>query len=305
MPETRTRHQEPSDREKKTYRYLRVAMVLMAVGLGVSVLYERVKAPEDCWQISISAYYYTPVQGFFVAAMVTIGVCLIALQATTRREDVALNLAGACAPFVAFVPTPAVNVCGYNLTDEGARNLSVGNNVFALLVIAGLTLVVAAVLPRLPRTRFATAPSRADRVGYAVATALYVGTAYAFFVQRTFFLRWGHLAAAVLMFVLIAAVVRFNGQDARSRRLRSAYRAVFAGMVAAAVLNGAAGLAGWDHWALCLEACLIGLFTVFWIVQTVELWNAGVRPPDGTPATPQPASALPRSGEPEAPAPAR
>jgi hypothetical protein len=302
MPETGTRHQEPSDREKKTYRYLRVAMVLVAIGLCVSVLHERIHAPEDCWQISISAYYYTPVQGFLVAALVTIGVCLIALQATTRREDVTLNLAGACAPFVAFVPTPAVNVCGYNLTDEGARNLSVGNNVFALLVIAGLTLVIAALLPR---TRFATTRSRADRAGLAVATALFGGATCVFFFQRSLFLRWGHVAAAVLMFALIAVVVRFNAQDARTRRLRSTYAAVFAGMVAAAVLNGAAGLAGWEHWALSIETCLILLFVVFWVVQTAELWNAGVRPPGAERGTPLPASAHPRSDEPEAPARAR
>ena len=268
---------EPSEREKKTYRYLRIAMVLMAAGLGTSVLYERIKAPEDCWQTSISAYYYTPVQGFFVSALVTIGICLIALKAATDHEDIVLNLAGACAPFVAFVPTPTANPCGYNITDPGARDLSIGNNVSALLVIAALTLVVSALLARGRTSALATAPSRADRTGYLIALVLFGITTYVFLWEREWFTRWGHPAAAILMFVFIAVVVFFNAREARELPLKVVYGAVFAGMVVAAVGNGIAGWTGWDYWVLSIEACLIALFAVFWVVQTLELWNQGVR----------------------------
>ena len=69
-----------------TWRYLRLAMVAHGCsGWPVAVLYEAVRV-EGCWQTSISAYYYTPVQSIFVGALVTIGVCLIACEgpATAR-----------------------------------------------------------------------------------------------------------------------------------------------------------------------------------------------------------------------------
>ena len=78
----------------KTYRYLRLAMIALVVGLFACVLYEHSKTRTGCWQTSISAYYYTPVQGFLVAALVTIGVSLVALRGNTDWEDVLLNMAG-------------------------------------------------------------------------------------------------------------------------------------------------------------------------------------------------------------------
>jgi hypothetical protein len=52
-------HIEPSY-AVKTWRYLRVAMVVVVFGLGVSIAYERSKVRPGCFQTSISAYYYTP-----------------------------------------------------------------------------------------------------------------------------------------------------------------------------------------------------------------------------------------------------
>ena len=96
----------------KTTRYLRLGMIALVLGLGVSVLYEHAKTRPagggHCWQESISAYYYTPVQSFLVAALVAVGICLVALKGSTEFEDVALNFAGVFAPIVAFVPTPNV-----------------------------------------------------------------------------------------------------------------------------------------------------------------------------------------------------
>lgn len=43
----------------------------------------------------------------------------------------------------------------------------------------------------------------------------------------------------------------------------------------------------WQHWLFVLEATLIILFAAFWVVQTVELWDEGLRrapPPDPVPA---------------------
>ena len=87
----------------KSYRYLRLSIVVVVLALLASVLIER--SHVDCFQESISAYFYTPVQAMFVSALVVIGVCLIAVRGRTTGEDVLLNLAGVLAPIVAFVPT--------------------------------------------------------------------------------------------------------------------------------------------------------------------------------------------------------
>jgi hypothetical protein len=45
-----------------------------------------------------------------------------------------------------------------------------------------------------------------------------------------------------------------------------------------------AALATWDHWVLAIEATLIALFGVFWVLQTIEHWA----PPEEQPAPPRP-----------------
>ena len=87
----------------KSYRYLRLAIVVVVLSLIASVLIERSKT--SCWEVSISAYYYTPVHAMFVGALVAIGVCLIAVKGSEEWEDMLLNVAGILAPIVAFVPT--------------------------------------------------------------------------------------------------------------------------------------------------------------------------------------------------------
>jgi hypothetical protein len=34
---------------------------------------------------------------------------------------------------------------------------------------------------------------------------------------------------------------------------------------------------GWEHWILGIEAALIALFAMFWVIQTKELWREGLR----------------------------
>ena len=71
----------------KTYRYLRLAMLTMLVMLAAGVLIERAHNAAGCFQPSISDYYYTPAQAVFVASLITIGVCMIALKGSTEWED--------------------------------------------------------------------------------------------------------------------------------------------------------------------------------------------------------------------------
>jgi hypothetical protein len=137
---------DPASEAVKTWRYLRLAMVALVAGLAASVVYEHFQTATSCWQPSFSAYYYTPVQGFLVGALVTIGVSLVAVKGNTDWEDLLLDLAGISAPVVAFVPSPDPGTCGSVLTTPAHRDLNIANNVTALLLVGGLGLVVAAVL---------------------------------------------------------------------------------------------------------------------------------------------------------------
>src|SRR4051794_9527576 len=177
----------------KTWRYLRLAMVALTVGLGASVLYEHGKTDPACWQGSISAYYYTPVQGFLVGALVTIGVSLVAVKGNTDWEDVLLNLAGVCAPVVALVPTPGTGSCGSVLTTTANRNLNIGNNITALLIAGGLGLLVVAILAaRRGWNPEQTKLTRTAKVGFVSAVVLYVVTWAVFLFARGLFIHWGH-----------------------------------------------------------------------------------------------------------------
>src|SRR3954470_4971678 len=103
-----------SESTTKTYLYLRVGLVALAVFLSASLVIELTWG-DGRWLGSISAYYYTPVRAVFVGTLVAMGVCLIAIKGRDRpREDLMLNLAGMCAPVVALCPIPLEDVaaCG-------------------------------------------------------------------------------------------------------------------------------------------------------------------------------------------------
>jgi hypothetical protein len=120
----------------KTWRYLRLAMIALVIGLATAVVYEVVRGGADCVQTSISAYYYTHAQAIFVGALIAIGTCLICLRGSTDLEDVLLNIAGMLAPVVALVPTPQTGDCASlpGVPQDPTPNIE--NNVTALLVMA-------------------------------------------------------------------------------------------------------------------------------------------------------------------------
>ena len=264
----------------KTWRYLRITMIALVVGLGVSIGYERSKAP-GCFQESISAYYYTPVQGFLVGALIAIGACLIALQGNTAVEDILLNLAGMFAPVVALVPTPGTGSCASVLGSTKDRDVNVANNNVALLAVGlvGILVIGALIVRGFVRGVPPPAPSL---IGYGVSVAVWaIGVGF-FAGDRHVFTHYAHYAAAIAMFVCILLVVVLNAFAFRSKTqngsLRNRYLAIAIAMLAAVVLIGLLALTtDWRHWVLVLEASLIGLFALFWAVQTAELWHDGLR----------------------------
>jgi hypothetical protein len=296
----------PDEIVVKTTRYLRLGMLGLVVGLGASVFYEHAQTHPSCWQRSISAYYYTPVQSFFVAALVSIGIGMIVLKGNTEWEDVLLNIAGCFAPLVAFVPTPDIGDCGSVLTDTTNRNLNVANNVSALLILAGLALLFLLYL----RLKPAGWPPRADlpsgqagtvaTIGLGLTVLLYLAAWLVFLLDRSWFIGHAHTAAAITMFAFIFLVVLDNAINRYFTRrahglpahLLNRYGWLALAMLLAAVVVGLLG--GFGHFAyavIWIEASLISLFGIFWALQTVELWTYGLRtspPPTSPPPTEQP-----------------
>jgi hypothetical protein len=259
----------------KTWRYLRVALVVLVAGLAVAVGYEVFHGSCKCFLTSISAYYYTPTQGYFVGALVAIGVCLFCLKGNTEGEDVLLNLAGVFAPVVAFVPTPDEDKSAVVRFTPEDIDANVTNNITALLVVGALGLILGAVLSKRNR------PAQKALIGYGVAVAVYLAALLWFVIDLDSFVDHAHLTAAGLMFACIIAAVWLNAigykEKCGAESLRNRYLAIAIAMLSSVVVLFVAKLAGYDHWLLVLEALLIGLFAVFWFIQTVELWNEGLR----------------------------
>jgi hypothetical protein len=291
-----------------TWRYLRGSLVLMAVGLLFAVGYEVLRA--DCWQQSISAYYYTPVEGILVGALVAIGIALVCLRGASDGEDVLLNWAGLCAPFVALVPTdPPRGGCGPVVADAASRDLSVGNNVSTLFVLLAIGLVAAAAASLInERTGSRRGPSSIDRAGFGIAVLALLVAAGFFLWDRDGFINVAHPTAAISLFVLIFVNVVLNAYQRSLVRKRdklprarfdrhplvNRYSVIAALMLVDVVVHVVLVVREWPYTVFSIEATLVILFGFFWGIQTVERWRDGVTPrPRPRPGTdPQPVESV-------------
>jgi hypothetical protein len=249
-------------------------MVAVVLGLGASVVIEVVKMSPGCFQTSISAYYYTPVRAVFVAALVTLGVSLICLRGSTDREDLLLNVAGMLTPVVAFVPTPSYTPsCTSVPAPIEHVSANVANNIVALLIVSGVALlIVGGVLAFTETTLLA-------RVGGALGALLWATTLVVFLSARDAFLDNAHDVAAGLMFLCIVLAAVDNACDTKRLSLRALYIALAGAMVGALAVILIVGRAtGWHYWTILLEVVVLALFVVFWLVQTGDLWDRGIRP---------------------------
>lgn len=279
-----------------SYRYLRLAIVVVLLTLGASLLIERVG--RDCRLGSVSAYYYTPVHPVFIGALVALGVVLIALRGSDAVEDNLFNVAGALAPIVALVPTERPSdVCRENEVVVDVDAL-VSNNVPALVVGVVVAIAIAAFVAwRQGKLRRMDLP-RSTVVGLAISVALLaIGLIWYLSFQDSF-RRWAHGTTAITMFVFIWIAVAVNaGWPARllravyrtldeplpssltsptdrHLRYRRWYRAVGVLMpvAAAAILV----LVPSDVSVFWLEVVEIALFVAFWTLQTFEAWETGL-----------------------------
>ena len=280
-----------SESTTKTYLYLRVGLVALAIFLGASLVIE-LAAGDTPWLGSISAYYYTPVRSVFVATLCSMGVCLIAIKGRDRpREDLMLNLAGMCAPVVALCPTPLEDAaCGSEpRCVPDAFVPGVVNNVGALLVVGTIGVLFAA------RTVRRDTHERADLVALGVSAVGLVGFALWFELGRDSFLDYAHYGTAVPMFGLIVAVALVNAARVdefvaaggtltmgRAATYKRAYRWiayvmgwVIGGALALFVIKAATGSEPFSHWVFVVEALLLAAFSAFWILQTLQYAEDG------------------------------
>lgn len=269
----------------KTYRYLRWSIVVVVLSMMAAVLIERSRV--DCFQGSISAYYYTPVRSVFVGGLVAIGVSLIAIKGSTDWEDILLNLAGVLAPIVAFVPTsPPGLACQSTAVAGTGSEHYINNNILAFSFGGLAALVIGFGVGKLMnRTPVRTFDARSLIVLLAGVAILAAGLIW-YFVFRRNFLDHAHMGTAIAMFSVVDVVIALNAR--RSWASGKSWH-VYAALAAAMPLAGAVLFViqaidkDWGHFVLWLEFIELGLFGVFWVVQTFEHWYGGV--PTGTERT--------------------
>jgi hypothetical protein len=233
---------DDSDTLAKSYRYVRLAMVGLLLCLAASVFYQSWRQGGNLLG-SVSVYYYTPAQAFFVGGLIGLGACMIALKGTTLVEDVFLNLGGVFAAIVAIVPTArdadyraAVRVCREAgtplLTEKAVTGLdcptlqaledaikaNVDNNLFALLIVGIVALLVSVVLAwrdgvlSRQADRYANRTKRNFLLGFAVALGLWMAVLVARLASLQGVIDNGHWIAATLLFVCIFVVVVANSR---------------------------------------------------------------------------------------------
>lgn len=292
----------------RTYAAIRMSMVAVILGLGLSVALE-VRRVDGCVQRSLSAYYYTPVRPVFVGTLIALGVAMIALWGKTPAEDAFLNLAGVLAAVVAFVPTLDANSCGLpagmraSVLAPAGRSLddalidanapAVHNNFVVLVVVIVIALAGTALAAIARVLRGGSPPSTPRRLGYALT---WLGSAAAVVVllvvyrgaddNGSFFNHRLHSWSAVALFVFVvlavgAAAVKKRADTGVLTGCELTYWLLAAAMVgSAAVIGLTGGLADADGWyarhsTFLTEAVLIVLLAVFWVVQTIDRRHEG------------------------------
>jgi ABC-type branched-subunit amino acid transport system permease subunit len=265
-----------------TYRYLRLAMVLLVGLLGVAVLRQVFSSSPHCLQASISAYYYTPARAVFVAALCAVGTCLIVYRGNSNIENVLLNFSGVTAFVVAFVPTKIDDTCkAINVPTHDELAAAVTNNVWALVVVGVVSVILARIVN--PTGFQFGSWSKPAQFWLALTTTVLVAGAVFFVAARATFLENGHYAAAIslfagIVFTVLTNAYSYGGYNPRGngpRKYANRYAYVATAMVLTLSVIVGAHLVDdrFTHWLFWLEAAIIAEFAIYWVIQTQELWN--------------------------------
>lgn len=262
---------------QRTYRYVRVSIVAATLVLGVSIGLEVARAGV---LPSISAAFYTPAGNLFVGNLCAIALALLVLSGRSVEQGL-LDVAAVFALVVALVPTPIsdASCSGPGVCVPGAAVSGVLNNGVSVASLSVVVLIAAAVLARWQGS--AGWGTVVTLVVIAVIVAGFVAWALADFSA---FLRGAHNVAAVGFFSVIGVVAAVSAWRPQRAPLgfRVLYAAVAVGILGALialvvvlVAGGAAtATVGGVPVIFLGESVVVTLFAVFWLVQTVELWNA-------------------------------
>ncbi|HXO53579.1 MAG TPA: hypothetical protein VN888_21720 [Mycobacterium sp.] len=280
MPGDTTTHSR--DITLDTYRYLRGGIAVMIVLLGAAVIGERLTA--TCWQTSISAYYFTTAHSIFIAVLCALGVQFIVYKGSSDTEDVLLTLAGILAFIVAMVPTTRpVLLCGrYGLPANYNIKHAITNNVWAVVIALVIARVVSWWLYR--RTNTTVPKSVLGTVSmYLLRAIMTVGLAALIFCPNRFDSNAHGIAAVIMFLAIITTVVTtaflVSRQDDTKSPHRHLYYMLYQGIAAAMIVTLIAVvvlhlvLDSWNQWVIVVETALILEFTVYWVIQTIELWR--------------------------------
>jgi hypothetical protein len=262
--------------------------------LFVSIAYEHSKA--DCWQTSISAYYYTPVRAIFVGSLFAVSLALIVYKGESVAEDLFLNLAGMFVPIVAVAPTTDLGICWSVPPIPGPLNAdgslapwvvaNIQNNMFALLVVGAIGVVIAFVLAIRPTTRDLLKQAREEgRVAQLRSVRVLGAAVFVLLLTWVLVAVWdnfdtrAHGYAAVLFFVFLflaivsQALVERGTTGTKRQGWRKAYAVIAAAMFVAAAFFYFVDVG--DHAVALLESAEIVLFATYWITQTFEKSRPG------------------------------
>lgn len=261
---------------QRTYRYVRLTILAATLLLAVAVAVEGITGGS---LPSLSAAYYTPAGPMFVAGLFVVAAAFVALSGHSVEQGL-LDVAAVLALVIAVVPTTVeAEACGEAVRCVPPAVLpAVLNNGVSVASVVLVGVVAGVVLSIVQGTMSRGVALTATAVGVVVVG---LGT-WALAAPATFLL-FAHNTAAVGFFLLIgavAAIAAWRPQRA-PERFRPAYAAVALGILIALVGLAATlvrAIGGGDvtrpvPWVFLGESLALVLFAVFWLLQTVELWN--------------------------------
>lgn len=254
----------------RTYRYVRLAILGAVLALLVSVAAVAIDlgtAPE-----SLSAAFYTPARTVFTGSLFAVSLALLALSGRSVPQAL-LDVAAVLAPLIAIIPTPVGGVV------PAAVHADVVNGLITFAIVGVVALVATLFVARAQRTL-----TRGVLTTAGAAGGLIVGFPLWAAVDQESLLRFGHLAATLAFFALIAAVAGWTAWAPTSSRpaARAIYGTIAVGILAAIgflfvvfLLSVAdpRGAATGIPLVLIAEVVLLLLFSAFWIVETAQTWN--------------------------------
>jgi hypothetical protein len=263
-----------------TYRDVRVGMVVIMFMLIASMLIEQLSA--TCWQLAISAYYYTSAHSIVIAALLALGTLFIVYKGSSDTEDALLTLAGVCALIAAMVPQgrPAL-LCGRDDLPTQFEP-AIQPNVWAVVIALILGWLIMLGLHLRAHTRDKRSP-----VGTLATGFFWLVMAFGFFAlifHPGWFNEHAHGIAGFLLLAAFIATAFVTGyvikrqEDSKSPHrhgYQCFYRFIAVLMLLTLIAVVALHLAfpAWRYWTLWIELLLIFEFAAYWAVQTFELWD--------------------------------